>query len=924
MSGTADTSWADALPEAAPRPSMVLPRAMQGQPSQAQQPVTVTVKPDAQTQAAADSWADDLPAVTPTKGMQAAQGSNGSWMDVLKGAGQEALHSVVGMGNDLTNYMPGPMIARMLTGKSLATQVPNPDLPPAANSAEATGRVIGAAAPGVLMGGAAGGLRGALTSLVPSLGAAAGGDIGQRAAGPIGGLAGSILGGGAAGLAEGGLEGGANAVTSRLSRSTYGEGPEAIRASDAIAAKAGQKLTTAAEGTPGGLQGVQAAAAGVPDQTAADILGGLKPENANPAAIAQAIRDQFESIDNMGAALEAGPRADVTAKTGALGTPPLPQDIGANAQAALEAVRQPEKARLDALYSAIDPQGELALGVEQGKLAARQQLTGEGAYFKPTLTGDESSLFNKIDQLPDVIPLKDYRTIMSEIGDQQRAIRSSYGTESLPFRRLSTVKSALYDDMQAAIEQQIEDETHGSVSGNVPSANTIVGRIQVFDARTGQTGPVTAAQPGGSGGGLSPPVSAEPPIGGIGASGAGNAGRSGSLGGNSQVAAEAPTQLAPNMPPEQAAALRDTNQQYAQYKQTFRTGPVGKMLAENATGTQVARALLQPEKLQAYLAATKGSPDALQAVQDALVSDLRSNSIIGPDGTINARRFPGWLADKQPILRQLPDPIRQQFTDLGPAQEAYNNAVAQHQAAVRAYQKSVAGRFLNLDPNDPNAVPSAFDRILKMTDPNSRNALMGDLYNKVAADPEALKGIKSSVIDWMTNNVLSASDPRKTMASFIDQNKPWLRRLYGGQGMQTFQQGAAAVNWRQTAQDMAKRLAAKGGGPASESGHGGNMRQVAFAWIGERLGEMMQEHHGGAIGFMAGAVLPPLMNALKQRGIQTESDLLKLAMEHPTVMRELMQRVPPDGPGPVAARRIAATIQATLATEAGQQSQQTH
>ena len=59
-----------------------------------------------------------------------------------------------------------------------------------------------------------------------------------------------------------------------------------------------------------------------------------------------------------------------------------------------------------------------------------------------------------------------------------------------------------------------------------------------------------------------------------------------------------------------------------------------------------------------------------------------------------------------------------------------------------------------------------------------------------------------------------------------------------------------------------------------------------------------------------------LVHALKQKGIQTTNDLITQAMLHPSVARELLQRIPASGTlGPVAQRRIAASLIATLGSD---------
>jgi hypothetical protein len=102
-------------------------------------------------------------------------------------------------------------------------------------------------------------------------------------------------------------------------------------------------------------------------------------------------------------------------------------------------------------------------------------------------------------------------------------------------------------------------------------------------------------------------------------------------------------------------------------------------------------------------------------------------------------------------------------------------------------------------------------------------------------------------------------------------------------------------------------------------GHGGEAVGVSvLTLLGEQLGEHVAGH--GLIGAAALPAAGMAVHALRQAGVRTLNDLERMAMLHPNVARELLARVGPNGKvGPLAQRRLASAIQATLGASAVRQ-----
>jgi hypothetical protein len=96
---------------------------------------------------------------------------------------------------------------------------------------------------------------------------------------------------------------------------------------------------------------------------------------------------------------------------------------------------------------------------------------------------------------------------------------------------------------------------------------------------------------------------------------------------------------------------------------------------------------------------------------------------------------------------------------------------------------------------------------------------------------------------------------------------------------------------------------------------------TALAWIGEKLGEHVAGH--GLIGMGVSVAAGALFHMLRQRGINTMNDLLREAMLHPSVARELLRKVNPNGTiGKTAMSRIVTALQVAVAADSARGEEQ--
>ncbi len=403
-----------------------------------------------------------------------------------------------------------------------------------------------------------------------------------------------------------------------------------------------------------------------------------------------------------------------------------------------------------------------------------------------------------------------------------------------------------------------------------------------------------------------------------------------------------PPPLMPNFPPEAASQLRSANRQYRDYKETYRQGDVGAILKSGRGGaefgmtdTAAGQRIVNPEALRSYLAASKGAPEAMGAVQDALIADMRARGAVLPDGTVNASKLKGWQDSRRHSLDQVPE-ISDKFRTVEAAQLALDDAVAVQTARLKDFQNGVARRFLNDDPGD------AVSRVLRSPD---RAGGMRDVLRMVGENPEARASLQGHVVDFIIDRLTSTAKASEanaaipgvaevgnlrpdTFRKWVSENKPWLRDLFeGGQGMQNLEMVAADLQRQQM------RTQAAPGSPTAERlagdklGTSRNYAPTVMALIGERLaelgaGEMGAHGMGGLAAGAVGAAIPLLAHALHQRGVTTVNALVREAMLNPEIARMLMQR-PKDGQvGPVLQRRLAASLLAGTQTRKNEDTKQ--
>lgn len=669
-------------------------------------------------------------------------------------------------------------------------------------------------------------------------------------------------------------------------------------------------------------------------------IQGMQPV-ADPAAVGQFFRQRMADIDQLGEQATAMGQSAVQKGTQALGGTGTPEGYGQEMRGGVTAALQPVQQARRALWGAVDPDGTLAVDASPVR-DAYNQLTRQLTTSDALTAGEVAAIKHagEIGKINGAVPFTELQTLRSNVLSTTRKTKEGEALSTRGEYRMGVLKKAIDESFAQAVEQKAAAEGAGEAGAQPSMMDRLRAEQQAWNAGQGQAaaaaGRDIGAGAGGNAGAGAASVSGPRAAEGATARGPRNAP-------GSQGVPSGAQPLEPNF--DQAAADRYAAAREAtlREKERFGRGIVGKVLAGGKNGepyavpdASVPSSIFSGRPVEAtqvrdFIKAVGGAPKAVAVARDYLVSDLRNRGIITPEGTLKPDQFARWQAQRAETTKLFPG-LSDEFANVEKAQRTLDDVQAAHTAAVKEYQNGVAKHFLNEDP------ARAVEKTLNSAD---RVRQMNQIVGRVQGNPDALASLQAHVVDYMLDRLTtSAKASEKNAATpniseigslradafkdWVGDNKPWLRRLFGGQGMQNLEMVGADLRRQQL------RSIATAGSPTVERGieaakHGSIKQHVptVLALIGEKIAETGASAVGlhGVGGLAAealGAGLPVVAHMLRQRGIATVNDLVRETMLHPSVARELMARLGPNAKiGPLVQRRIAQSMAAVTAAESG-------
>lgn len=709
------------------------------------------------------------------------------------------------------------------------------------------------------------------------------------------------------------------------------------RRADQNAARVGAMGALQPGGAPEAVVGaVRGHLAGIEAQADAIVAAANRSADQNSAlrgAVANATTD---------AAREAGEQAVTVGNTrardmaGHVGTGAAPDVVGGTMREALEAARTVAKEQEDRLWSAVDPDGALALSPSQTKDAAKQIIAETPASARQP-GGEEAAIYGVISRYGETIPLRELSALHTRIKDQLREMRSNGLGESTPYRRLTQLNNSVFADLNEAVAARVVHEEQAVSAGRMDQMDTIAARLrseaQAFlEARKAETRLVSGEGASGDARGRSIPISgsdgAKVPRG----RGFGNAPRNPRLSGDG---------LEPNFDEaalERLSAARDTTQQRVN---TFDNGTLGPLRRRPSTqspydlpasavpGRIFFAGPKSIEAIQQYRNAV-GDAVALPALRDYAADRFR-RAAMRPDGTVDPAKAETWLRQHSDALRALPD-VRDAIRNAGnasrqaadiegaqrtslrdlerdttrqltEAQRVEQQQVAQiareQKQRVDAAQIGVVGRLLGLETPDDvvRVIGSIFSR------QDASNQILR-LRGAIAGNKEAAEGLRKAIAEYVTGrfvgNTEAGTSGIGTMKS--DQFQTFIRQNEGALKLAGFSNEEVEVM-----KDIARDLQQANRSVASVKLPGGSntVQDVLAAKVGHSKQTIFSKALaatvvagpsfllGGPLGGFAALLGANVVSRMREAGLTTMEDLLKDAMLHPERARLLMLKATP-------------------------------
>lgn len=304
------------------------------------------------------------------------------------------------------------------------------------------------------------------------------------------------------------------------------------------------------------------------------------------------------------------------------------------------------------------------------------------------------------------------------------------------------------EDIDAAIMRHWGQQRAGWYAAN-PQAE----RADAFTRRTiSANGPPDSGRYAGTGPGSLPSV--------YGAEGAGRGEPRGPAG-NPGLQGQ-PAGLVPNFDAEARRRLQTANRAYADYKQRFRNGPVGNVLASGNTpsgyrlgDSQVVSRLFakgpQGGDAAAALIRAAGSPEeAANVLGDYPAYSLRKAA--EKNGIIDPKAYERWAAQHKEALDRLPA-LRQKFGTAAEAAQAVQDATARWRGVRSDAENSALRHYVGAAPQ------TAVQRIFQSPDPAGQAR---DLVRMLRGNPDAMAGAQRNVADWFINKVKGTAEAGTT------------------------------------------------------------------------------------------------------------------------------------------------------------------
>jgi hypothetical protein len=624
----------------------------------------------------------------------------------------------------------------------------------------------------------------------------------------------------------------------------------------------------------------------------AAALGGIQPGGA-ATDVSDQIRKGLSDIEKSQDQAVQDAQNKARAASAGIGSGATPEAQGASLRAALQSGRDAAKTNERKLWSAIDPDGTLALPADPVTSAAGKISQSIPRTAKP-MGGEEAAIFDTAANLPSIAPFTEMTALRSRISTALREELMSAG-QSPTYARLTQLRGAVEDAIHNAAVHRSAQESADVASGALSAEDTIAARIQSWveshyenSARASGSRAVGSAA-AGSPGSFSAPRTESPARVGLG----GDAGAPG-------VPGQAPAQTIVDA--DASARLKAASAATKERAQTFDSGPVGDVLRKGSgsadyrlpdsavPGKVWAPGPRGAETVQAY----GNAAGSKSAIQEAAAESLRREAMTS-EGIIDPGKFASWKKRYADAIRALPKDVQASFNNADSASRAYEEAAAARKEAIDASQTGMAKKLAGLSSSQDitRTVAGIF---------GSKDSIgqMRELVDKLKGSPAAIEGLKKAIADHVVSLATStaeagASGVNKVNAStfqkFVAKNEASLK-VAGFSESQISNMRAIANDLQRSQRTMQATSLPAGPNTASDllaAGKKAGKEGGSIWWklLAGAAGEALYTGHysaaatGGALALAA---------AMRARGMSKVSDLLQAGILDPEIGRQMLRR----------------------------------
>ena len=620
----------------------------------------------------------------------------------------------------------------------------------------------------------------------------------------------------------------------------------------------------------------------------------------HPEAVSGFFRDQLSQLDqDTQAAYDNAATQAKSAAENIGGDQPI-ETLGENVRSSLQNNLDALKSRESALWKAVDPNGTLMTVATPVKNAVQSIYGNMSPETQLSLSPIERNIANVVSDYGQILPFQRLIGLRSAVSQAMRDVKSPLQPNNMAYGRLSQLRGAVEDAISDSIAQKAATEQQAVAEGALQPQETMIQRLtresqEFMDAKR------SAARSGSLGETYSQFGTDVPSGSSLSSS---EVGKGSGAGSEALGTAGNPQAQGTLLDDEAANRLKAASQATAERAQTFGASPVKQILKRpgttmpyNMPAGSVASNVWKAGNAGADTlnAVLKASPEAVEPVRQIAASSLRS---LAKDGVITPQILDTWKSRYAPALKALEQAApgsTAPFENAAKAGEHLASVAADRKAALDAYQKDAVGKLLKVDdPADvTKTVGSLFNR-------NDSVKLMRQLAQEASKDPEALKGLRKAIVDYMSDRLVSNTEAGTSgknliksdaFQTFLGKNHTALRQVFSDQelnSMRAIAQDLKRANRSITAVKLpgGSNTAQDRAAISKYSQEPTILSKIFFHALGVAGG--IESGIGGLIGLLGTHVV----SAMRESGLQTVDDLVRDALLDPDLAKTLLMKAP--------------------------------